>query len=97
MIVSLGPHPRDLIGAHRAACGPVAPGWGDGNEQQMMSGVSEADKRTRPPTLAPQAGLQGTVNRHCQLHMADLTMLRRELVIGQVIAGSFATLAPSHV
>ena len=98
MIVLLALTGGIVIGQRRAADARRHLAGGEANEHQAMAGVSDAE----------QAELDGEPLRHkltsrgawadaASYTMADLTMLRRELVIGYVIAGFLAVLIPDHV
>src|SRR5437016_4350343 len=98
MIVLLALTGGAVIGARRAAAARQHLARGDANEHQMMAGVSddeqaELDRETPRQKLTSKAAWADAAS----YTMADLTMLRRELVIGYVIAGFLAVLVPNHV
>ena len=73
-------------------------GAGEPDEHQMMAGVSEkrqAELESEPwhAKLRSRAAWSDAAG----YSMADLTMLRRELVIGYVVAGFLTVLVPTHV
>ena len=88
-------------GALRHGAGPLRPRQhlvgGDANEHQAMASVSEAqqaelDGESPRQKLTSKAAWSDVAS----YTMAHLTMLRRELVIGYVIAGFLAVLVPIH-
>jgi hypothetical protein len=98
MIVLLALTGGAVIGARRAAAARRHLAGGDGNEHQMMAGVSEAaqaelDREPPSQKLTSKAAWADAAS----YTMADLTMLRRELAAGYVIAGFLAVLVPTHV
>jgi hypothetical protein len=98
MIILLALSGGAVIGAHRAAAARKHLADGDGNEHQMMAGVSESEQAE----LDAESPRQKLVSKAAwadaaSYTMADLTMLRRELVIGYVIAGFMAVLVPNDV
>ncbi|MHB8468132.1 MAG: permease [Acidimicrobiales bacterium] len=98
MIVLLALTGGAVIGARRAANARRHLGGGDAKEHQMMAGVSDAEQAEldREP-LRQKVTSKGAWADAASYTMADLKMLRRELVIGYVIAGFLAVLVPNHV
>ena len=85
---------RLVDGARRRLAG----GIGEPDEHQMMAGVSEerqAELESEPwhVKLRSRAAWSDAAG----YSMADLTMLRWELVIGYVVAGFLTVLVPTHV
>jgi YHS domain-containing protein/uncharacterized membrane protein YraQ (UPF0718 family) len=98
MIVLLALTGGIVIGARRSAAARRHLAGGDANQHQAMAGVTEAqqaelDREPWPQKLTSKAAWSDAAS----YTMADLTMLRRELVIGYVIAGFLAVLVPEHV
>jgi YHS domain-containing protein len=99
MIILLALTGGAVIGNRRAAAARARlTGAADGNEHQAMAGVSEAEQAEldREPwgvKLRSKAGWSDAAS----YTMADLIMLRRELVIGYLVAGFLAVLVPTHV
>jgi uncharacterized membrane protein YraQ (UPF0718 family)/YHS domain-containing protein len=76
----------------------VQEGASDGHDHQAMSGVSperqeEIEREPWGAKLRSRAAWADSAS----YTMADLKMLRKELVIGYVIAGFLAVLVPTHV
>ncbi|HWW52999.1 MAG TPA: permease [Acidimicrobiales bacterium] len=88
-----------VIGRRRAsAARQRLAGEAGGNEHQAMAGVSaarqgELDAETWREKVTSKAAWSDAAS----YTMADLSMLRRELVIGYVIAGFLTVLVPGHV
>jgi uncharacterized membrane protein YraQ (UPF0718 family)/YHS domain-containing protein len=98
MIILLALTGGAVIGARRAAAARWHLTGGDADEHQMMAGVSDeqqAELDREPPLqkLTSKAAWSDAAS----YTMADLSMLRRELVIGYVVAGFLAVLVPNHV
>ena len=98
MIVLLALTGGAVIGARRSVAARRHLTGGVDNEHQMMAGVSdeeqaELDAEPWSQKLTSKAAWADAAS----YTMADLTMLRRELVIGYVIAGFLAVLVPTHV
>jgi uncharacterized membrane protein YraQ (UPF0718 family)/YHS domain-containing protein len=98
MIVLLALTGGIVIGARRAAAARRRLSSGDGNEHQMMAGVSDAEQaELDAEPWRQKLTSKGAWADSASYTMADLTMLRRELVIGYFIAGLLAVLVPAHV
>jgi len=87
-----------VIGARRAAAARRHLAGGGANEHRAMAGVSEEEQAEldREPwrqKLRSKAAWADAAS----YAMADLTMLRRELVVGYVIAGFLSVLVPNHL
>jgi YHS domain-containing protein/uncharacterized membrane protein YraQ (UPF0718 family) len=98
MIVLLALTGGIVIGTPRAAAARRHLASGDDHEHQMMAGVSDAqqaelDREPWRQKLSSKAAWSDAAG----YTMADLTMLRRELVIGYVIAGFLTVLIPTHL
>ena len=100
MIVLLALTGSVVIGRRRAeqAQRRLQHGGPDVDEHQAMAGVSderqiELEREPWHVKLRSRAAWSDAAS----YTMADLTMLRRELVIGYVVAGFFAVLVPTHV
>jgi uncharacterized membrane protein YraQ (UPF0718 family)/YHS domain-containing protein len=87
--------PRLIAGARRRVTEPVA---GHDHDHAAMSGVSE-DRQAeleRTPLRAKTRSVAAWSDA-AAYGVADVTMLRRELVIGYTVAGFLAVLVPVHV
>ena len=99
MIILLALTGGAVIGSQRAAAARARlTGTGNGSEHQAMAGLSEEEQAEldREPwrqKLTSKAGWSDAAS----YTMADLIMLRRELVIGYLVAGFLAVLVPTHV
>ena len=101
MIVLLGLTGGAVIGAARASAArrrlqqQSAP---DSNDHQAMSGVSEErQEELEHEPWSVKLRSKAAWADAASYTMADLTMLRKELVIGYLVAGFLATLVPNHV
>src|SRR5437016_3828184 len=87
--------PALIESARKRVRGGTTPG---GHDHQAMSGVSEerqAELEAQP--WAEKHTSKAAWSDAASYTMADLTMLRREMAIGYVVAGFLAVLVPTHV
>jgi hypothetical protein len=98
MIVLLALTGGIVIGARRAVAARQHLTDSDDNEHQMMAGVSAAEQTEldREP-LSQKLRSKAAWSDAAGYTMADLTMLRRDLVVGYVISGFLAVLVPNNV
>ncbi|HEY5266122.1 MAG TPA: permease [Acidimicrobiales bacterium] len=86
---------RPLVEAARRRLTRPEPG---GHDHGAMSGVSiDEQMGLDQSTLAKKFRSPAAWSDASSYAMADVTMLRRELVIGYVVAGFLATLVPTHL
>ena len=98
MIILLALTGGAVIGARRATEARSRLTGDTANEHQMMSGVSEADQaELEAEPWRQKLTSKAAWSDAASYTMADLTMLRKELVIGYVIAGFLTVLVPVHV
>jgi hypothetical protein len=91
MIVLLALTGGVVIGARREAAARQHVGGIDAHGHQAMSGIS--DRQPWHGKLTSKAAWSDAAS----YTIADLTMLRRELVIGYAVAGFLTVLVPTHV
>ncbi len=98
MIVLLALTGGMVIGARRAAAARRHLAGDEANEHQMMAGVSPADQAERDrESWRDKLTSKAAWSDAAGYTMADLTMLRRELAAGYLIAGFLAVLVPTGV
>ncbi|MHB8718411.1 MAG: permease [Candidatus Dormibacteria bacterium] len=87
--------PRRLVEAARAR---LRDGAGDGHDHAAMSGISAADQDAaeRVPARLRMRSLAGWADA-ASYAVADMTMLRREMLVGFGVAGFLAVLVPDSV
>ena len=82
----------------RAGAGTAAARLVGGHDHQAMVGVSdERAGRARAHAVAAKLTSKAAWADAASYTIADITMLRRELVIGYVVAGFLTVLVPMHV